>query len=372
MGATMPESPQRRIVLSDYDPAWPEMFETERARLQKAIGEWTAAVEHVGSTSIPGIAAKPIIDIGVALRSYVDALYCITPLIELGYECLGEFGIPGRIYFRKRTDSPVPGQSPSHSVGRTHQIHMYEHGHSEHIQHILFRDWLRAHPDDAREYEALKHKLAAEHDDVEAYAEAKSDFVQRILRAAKERAAGPVVIADYNPDWPAMYDRERQRIMDAAGDCVIDIQHVGSTSVPGLAAKPVIDIMPGVRNLEDVQHIIEPLKRLGYECVPADVDDIPERRYFRRGFPRSHHLHVVETTSEFWRRHLAFRDYLRAHPGAAREYETLKRRLATQYGDDRLGYVNAKTEFILGIEEKAALATSPSSLSAQRGTPNQQ
>lgn len=369
MGATMPAPPQRTIVLAPYDAAWPEQFEAERTRLQEAIGEWAVAIEHVGSTAIQGISAKPIIDIGVALRSHEDALKCITPLVEMGYQCMGEFGIPGRIFFRKTTDTPVPGQSPGH-VGRTHQVHMYEHGHSEHIQHILFRDWLRTHPDDAREYEQLKQELAALHDDVEAYAEAKSDFVQRILRPAKEEAAGPVVIADYNPDWPAMYERERRRILDAIGEWLVDIQHVGSTSVHGLAAKPVIDIMPGVRSLDDTRHIIEPLKRLGYEFVPEYVDDIPERRYFRRGHPRSHHLHVVETTSDFWRRHLAFRDYLRAHPEAARDYETLKRRLAVQYGDDRLGYVNAKSEFILGIEEKAAAATSPSPRAAERGVPD--
>jgi len=181
----MPATPQRNIVLADYDPTWPEMFEEERARLQAAIGEWAVAIEHVGSTAIPGIAAKPVIDIGVALRSYDDAPKCITPLVEMGYQCLGEYGIPGRIFFRKRTDAPLPGQTHS-GVGRTHQVHMYAEGHSEYVQHILFRDYIRSHPIDARDYEQLKRRLAAEYDDVEAYAQAKSDFVQRILSAARE------------------------------------------------------------------------------------------------------------------------------------------------------------------------------------------
>lgn len=185
MGATMPEPPHRDVILTDYDPAWPELFEAERARLQAAISEWAVAIEHVGSTAIPGIAAKPVIDIGVALRSGEDALYCITPLVDLGYDCLGEWGIPGRIFFRKPTESPLPGQVQS-GVARTHQVHMYASGHSEHVQHILFRDYLRSHPLDARDYEQLKRKLAAEHNDVEAYAQAKSDFVQRILRQARE------------------------------------------------------------------------------------------------------------------------------------------------------------------------------------------
>lgn len=185
MGATMPATPRRDVILADYDPAWPELFEAERKRLQAAIGQCAVAIEHVGSTAIPGIAAKPVIDISVALRSELDALRCITPLFELGYECLGEYGLPGRIFFRKRTDSPLLGQVSS-GVGRTHQMHMYTNGHSEHVQHILFRDYMRSHPLDARDYAQLKRKLAAEHDDIEAYAKAKSDFIQRILRKARQ------------------------------------------------------------------------------------------------------------------------------------------------------------------------------------------
>ena len=180
----MPEAVPESIYIADYDPRWPAMFEEERTRLQAAIGEWAADIQHVGSTSIPGIAAKPIIDIAVHLNSLVDALYCITPLTELGYGCLGEFGIPGRIYFRKLTDDPVPGQTYG-GVGRTHQIHMYETGHEQYEKQIVFRDYLRAHPDAREEYEVLKRELAVRNAaDVEAYAHAKSDFVQSILRSA--------------------------------------------------------------------------------------------------------------------------------------------------------------------------------------------
>lgn len=363
----MPETPQRNIVLADYDPAWPEMFEAERARLQAAIGEWAVAIEHVGSTAIPGIAAKPVIDIGVALRSYDDALKCITPLVEMGYQCLGEYGIPGRIFFRKLTDAPLSGQVHN-GVGRTHQVHMYAEGHSEHVQHILFRDYLRGHPKETREYESLKRRLAAEHDDVEAYAQAKSDFIQRTLREARE--AGPIRIVDYDERWPGMYEAEKARIIGAIGNWLVAIEHVGSTSVPGLAAKPTIDIMPGLRSLSDAAHIIGPLEALGYEYVPEFEGDLPERRYFRRGSPHTHHVHAVEMTSDFWRRHLAFRDYLRAHPDACEEYATLKRQLAEKHQTDSGGYTSAKTEFIRSVEEKAALATSPSSRSAEGGVPD--
>ena len=175
------------IVIVRYDPRWPERFAEESARLQAAIGEWAVAIEHVGSTAVPGLGAKPIVDIGVALRSFEDALRCITPLVEQGWVCMGEFGIPGRIFFRKPTDHPEPGQSPN-GVGRTHQVHMYEQNHEQFINHLALREYLRANADAAAEYEALKRRLADELDDVEAYAEAKTDFIRDVL--ARARTAG--------------------------------------------------------------------------------------------------------------------------------------------------------------------------------------
>lgn len=190
MALTMAEQATHTIILAPYDPGWPALFQEERERLQAAVGAWAADIQHVGSTSVPGTAAKPIIDIAVHLRTLVDALYCITPLVEIGYECLGEFGIPGRIYFRKPTDNPLPGQAHG-GVGRTHQIHMYETGHDQYEKQIIFRDYLRAHPEAAQEYEALKRDLAARYSDIEGYAEAKSDFVARILGLSRASVAVP-------------------------------------------------------------------------------------------------------------------------------------------------------------------------------------
>ncbi len=145
----MSEAVSDAIVIVDYDPRWPRMFEEERARILEAIGHWAADVQH-------------------------------------GYECLGEFGLPGRIYFRKLTGTLLPGQSHD-GVGRTHQIHMYERSNEQYEKQIVFRDYLRTHPDAMRDYEALKRELAARHSrDVEAYALAKSDFVLEILRRARE------------------------------------------------------------------------------------------------------------------------------------------------------------------------------------------
>ena len=168
-----------------------------------------------------------------------------------------------------------------------------------------------------------------------------------------------IVIANYDPRWPAMFEQERVHILQAIGDWLVDIEHVGSTSVPGLAAKPIIDIMPGVRSLADAPQIIEPMTRLGYEYIPEYEEQMPGRRYFRKPAGpefvnrRNVHVHIVETTSDFWRRHIAFRDYLRRHPEACAEYAALKRRLAAEFGSDREGYTEAKTEFITRIERVA-------------------
>ncbi|SFD83179.1 GrpB protein [Paenibacillus catalpae] len=112
------------------------------------------------------------------------------------------------------------------------------------------------------------------------------------------------------------------------------IEHIGSTSVQGLSAKPIIDIALGVEELAQADAFIEPLMRLGYEYVPKA--DFPNRRFFRKGEWRNgtHHLHVYEAGSEEWQNQLLFRDYLKAHPHTLSEYDKLKRELALLHPDD--------------------------------------
>jgi GrpB-like predicted nucleotidyltransferase (UPF0157 family) len=167
------------------------------------------------------------------------------------------------------------------------------------------------------------------------------------------------VLVEYDPRWPVLYREEEARILDAIGHRLIAIEHVGSTSVPGLAAKPIIDIMAAIDSLDTAQEFIVPLHGLGYEYVPEYEDVLPERRYFRKGpeGARTHHLHMVELESHFWTRHILFRDFLRAHPEEASLYAQLKRGLAAQYGADRLGYQDAKGPYITSVEEKARVAS---------------
>lgn len=162
-----------------------------------------------------------------------------------------------------------------------------------------------------------------------------------------------VIIVDYDPEWPELFEREKALILGAIGQFIVSVEHVGSTAVPGLAAKPIIDILIGIQRLADAAPCITPLEDIGYEYVPAYETDLPMRRYFRKGSPRTHHIHMVEINSDFWVRHRLFRDYLRLYPEAAQAYADLKRRLADLHGENREAYTEAKTDFVRGIEARA-------------------
>ena len=164
-----------------------------------------------------------------------------------------------------------------------------------------------------------------------------------------------VVIAPYNPAWPARFEAERARLADVFRGAPAVIEHIGSTAVPGLAAKPVLDIMVGVSALSVVEARVPELEALGYEYVPDFEAELPERRYFRkqRGGERTHHVHCVVRGGEFWRSHLLFRDYLRGHDGVAAEYHALKLALAARHRSDRAAYTDAKGRFIQAALERA-------------------
>ena len=167
-----------------------------------------------------------------------------------------------------------------------------------------------------------------------------------------------VLIEDYNPRWPEMYAQEKARILDAIGEYLIDIQHVGSTSIPGLSAKPIIDIMAVIRNVSLVEQCIKPLEALDY--FYGGELGIPGRHYFRKPIDisqakRAFHLHMVEKGHEQWAMHQLFREYLLLHPESLREYDALKRELAAKHGSDRTAYTNAKAPFIESIIRAAVI-----------------
>jgi GrpB-like predicted nucleotidyltransferase (UPF0157 family) len=152
-----------------------------------------------------------------------------------------------------------------------------------------------------------------------------------------------------------MFEREAAKIADIFGPELMAIYHIGSTSVPGLSAKPIIDMMPLVRNIEQVTAFNPAMIRLGYE--PRGEYGIPGRRYFIKGGDehRSHHVHTFQQDHLEVARHLDFRDYLTAHPAEAQQYAALKAGLARQFPHNIEGYMAGKDAFIKKIIEKAQL-----------------
>jgi len=162
-----------------------------------------------------------------------------------------------------------------------------------------------------------------------------------------------ITIEDYNPEWPRHFAEITAPIRSALDGMVVAIEHVGSTAVPGLAAKPVIDIDVVLKNAGDLPDVVNRLHPLGYR-YRGDLG-IAGREAFSGPedlFP--HHLYVCLTDGGEYRRHIAFRDYLRAHPDAMSEYAALKRELAVSCGDDRAEYSRAKSHFVMDILAKAA------------------
>jgi GrpB-like predicted nucleotidyltransferase (UPF0157 family) len=161
--------------------------------------------------------------------------------------------------------------------------------------------------------------------------------------------SAPIELVDYDPSWPAKFEAERTLLLETLGHRVTGpIEHVGSTAIPGLRAKPIIDIMIGVESLESSRGVIPMMKELAYQYWPYKADVM---HWFCKPSDdfRTHHLHVVPFGSALWRDRLAFRDYLRANPNEAATYVALKNDLAVRYSDDREAYTDGKDDFVRHI-----------------------
>ncbi len=169
--------------------------------------------------------------------------------------------------------------------------------------------------------------------------------------------SGHAMVVPYDPRWPGLFHEAAAEITSAVGDRVLSIDHVGSTSVPDLAAKPVLDILVGVADFQRSLQIAPDLAVIGYEYRPQD--GIPDRHYFRRfaGGLRTHHLSLAEPTSSHYRNTLAFRDALRADPDLAASYEALKLELAHRFPRDRESYLDGKTDFVRDVLRRCASPT---------------
>jgi GrpB-like predicted nucleotidyltransferase (UPF0157 family) len=179
---------------------------------------------------------------------------------------------------------------------------------------------------------------------------------EQVERVIKER----IDIVPYNPDWPRMFLLEKNHLLSCLPDTIIKrIEHFGSTAIPQISAKPIIDILVEVASLEETKRIVVPiLTAQGYEYFwrPSWGDDVPPfyTWFIKRDMngQRTHHIHMVEQNFEHWDR-LFFRDYLIDHPDIAKEYERIKINLARELSIDRVNYTKSKTEFIVKITQTA-------------------
>jgi len=163
-----------------------------------------------------------------------------------------------------------------------------------------------------------------------------------------------VEITSFNANWAQMFKEEAKQFQDIFGSDMLAIHHIGSTSVPGLKAKPIIDIMPVVNDIDAVDHFNKEMEKIGYE--PKGEFGIAGRRYFRKGeVERTHHVHFFQAGHSDIKRHLAFRDYLRAHHDVADMYGELKESLAKRFLDNMDAYIEGKEPFVLEWEKKALI-----------------
>ncbi|HIZ55812.1 MAG TPA: GrpB family protein [Firmicutes bacterium] len=162
-----------------------------------------------------------------------------------------------------------------------------------------------------------------------------------------------VEVVPYRPEWPEIYRQEAEQIRGVLGGALAAVFHIGSTAVPGLQAKPIIDILPVVFSLKDADAARPALEALGYEWM-GELG-IPGRRYLRKGGDRrTHQIHIFDAANRLAiERHLAVRDYLREHPDAANAYGALKYRLSLQYPADIEGYCDGKDAFVRELEQRA-------------------
>ena len=170
-----------KVEVVPHDPTWRGAFETESKQIALAITENVVAIHHIGSTAIPQIHAKPIIDILVEVKDITKIDVQSSAIEALGYEAMGEFGISGRRFFRKGNEAGI----------RTHHLHGFEVNSAQIERHLAFRDYMISHPEDAQQYSELKRELANKyHDNIQAYMDGKDGFIKEIdVKAAKWRAS---------------------------------------------------------------------------------------------------------------------------------------------------------------------------------------
>ena len=283
----------QRVRVTEYDPRWRLDYEKEKELIAGILGEEMVSIHHIGSTAVEGLKAKPVIDILPVVRD-LEAVDALNRRFEAaGYECMGEFGIKGRRYYRKGGEE------------RTHQIHIFAAANGKEIRrHLAFRDYLRSHPKVRREYGALKEALAAAHpDDIGAYCDGKEAFVketeQKAIRwrresLSKEELAAAVIDAlrweypgaactlDYNQAWKLLVSvRLAAQCTDARVNVVVEDLYARFPDVHSLACAAVDEIEKIVKpcglghsKARDISACMKVLESQYGGRVPDDFDEL--------------------------------------------------------------------------------------------------
>lgn len=337
----------KRIRVVEWDAGWPGTFEAEATRIRAVCGPGLVAIEHVGSTSVPGLPAKPVIDMVILVADFEAGEAFVEPIRSLGYVYKGVNGIPGRRYFDLA--NPTAGELD------LFHIHMYPVGHEDAVRVMAFRDYLRANPAAVARYADRKRELAAMYpEDILLYTGGKSAVIRGIYRAMEGRGSDPLVVEPYDPAWAEGFEAAAARIREGVGEGLLDVEHIGSTSVPGLAAKPILDIMPVVADFDEARALVVRFEELGYWYFGEN--GIPRRHYFAREDESGRvveHVHVLEDSSLEAKKHRMFRDYLRSSESARERYAALKVRLVDEVAGDRMAYVDGKTELVVALLREA-------------------
>lgn len=336
------------VKLIPYNDEWPKLFQEEAVKIQALLKDNCVQIHHIGSTAIPGIYAKPIIDILPVVKDIALVDQLANEFEKLGYVVMGEYGIPGRrFYWKSKTK-------------RSHNVHLFQQGSAEILRHVLFRDFMINNPDYAKAYSLIKQSLAKVFfDDIENYVNGKASFVQMINykndQASQEQsnAKDDIAIEAYNPAWIKLAEAEISVIKTMAADLpFLAIEHIGSTAVPELASKPIIDIFIELNTIEEASQWIQPLETLGYIFWQENPDK-SHLRFFKGmppyGMKRTHHVHIVSADNNTIEHRILFREILKNNLQVRVEYQRLKFELADLYSADRETYTDKKSEFIINI-----------------------
>lgn len=331
----------------EYNPSWANIFSDEANKIKSILGNNCLEIHHIGSTAIPNICAKPIIDILPVVKD-INTVDSLNHHFEaLGYISQGEYGIPGRRFYWKSKEK------------RTHHIHLFQQGSPEILRHVAFKNFMLTHKDYALAYSLIKKNLAQVFfTDIENYVDGKASFVQCIdyktgtARQQQLTSKDDIVISPYNPAWEKLAEAEINTIKEVVNLPFVAIEHIGSTAVINLSSKPIIDIFIVLKSIKDADQWIKPLESMGY-IFWGENPDKTHLRFFK-GMPpfgnkRTHHIHVIDASNKTFEERILFRDILRRDEKIKMAYEQLKFQLASEFSDDREEYTNRKSEFIKNV-----------------------